>query len=541
MNDLRLVARLPATLAGGWHLLCSLVANATLGPPRQEHSTMNSTPQAVASPKQLLDIAVRHPMRWLIPAIVTVAATGVYALVRQTPWEASQALVVRNDAANNQETLGKFAQPEEMKTVQETILELARSSSVLGAALAEVGPPPACRADAAAWPGEEDVADLREAVKLTPPKGAEFGKTEVFYLKVRDRDRARAVALASALAGQIEARFQRLREAKAASMVGEVEQAVELAAKDLRESTARLSGMERQVGSDLAELRILHDTTSGESALRRTVTEIRNELRQIRAAGKSDEELLKLLKLAQAEPDRLVAMPNTLLQSQSALRRLKDGLVDAQLAASQLLGRMSADHPLVKAAHESQKQIARQVHGELTNAIGAVEVDLRINADRALLLDEQLAVATGRLDKLAALRAPYANQVAETRKWMELMERAQQRLADARASQATAKATSLIARIDAPETGTRPVGPGRAVLLVLGLAGGLVIGFGVLVLSIDAGQLAPPAAAPSSVPAGSTRTVRSNDFPSGNLTPSDRDGSLTSSLKLLATAQGRRN
>jgi len=499
---------------------------------------MNSISQGVVSPGQLLTIAVRHPMRWLVPAIVTFAATGVYTLVHRAPWEASQALVVRNDAATNQDTLGKFAQPDEMKTVQETILELVRSRGVLAAALTEIGPPVDID-EAAAWPGEEDIADLREVVKLTPPKGAEFGKTEVFYLKVRDRDRKRAVAMASALAGQVEASFQKLRDAKAASVVGELEKALDLAAEDLRESTARLSRLEREVGSDLAELRILHDTTSGESALRRTVTEIRNELRQVRAAGKSNERLLSLLKLAQAEPDRLVAMPNTLFESQPALRRLKDGLVDAQLAASQLLGRMSAEHPLVKAAQESQKQIARQVHGELANAIRAVEVDLRINGDRAVLLEEQLAAATGRLDKLAALRAPYANQIAETGKWTELMERAQQRLADARASQATAKATSLIARIDAPETGPRPVGPGRAVLLLVGLAGGLVIGLGVLVLSIDAGESLRPAAAPSPAPSPSARTVRSNRVPRGGLVPSDRDGKLSRALKHLATCQNR--
>jgi uncharacterized protein involved in exopolysaccharide biosynthesis len=421
----------------------------------------------------------------LIPALVTVLAVGAYAMLRQPPWEASQALVIRNDAANNQEALGKFTQPDEMKTVQETILELVRSRSVLATALKEVGPPSDYHGAVAAWPTEEDVADMRETVKLTPPKGAEFGKTEVFYLKVRDPQRGRAVALVSALCGQLEASFQKLRDAKAASVVGELEKAIELAAKDLADSTARLSDLERQVGSDLAELRILHDTTSGESALRRTITEVQNELRQARAARQSNEQLISLLKLAQAEPDRLVAMPNTLLESQPGLRRLKDGLIDAQLAASQLLGRMSAEHPQVQAARESQKQIARDVHGELGNAIRAVEVDLRLNGNRTALLEEQLAATTGRLENLASLRAPYANQVAETRKRMDLMERAQQRLADARASHATAKAASLIARIDSPETGARPVGPGRTMLLAIGLAGGLVIGLGVLVLSID--------------------------------------------------------
>jgi uncharacterized protein involved in exopolysaccharide biosynthesis len=500
---------------------------------------MNSTPQAVASPKQFLELIVRYPARWVIPAVATAMAVGVYAMLRQPPWEASQALVIRNDAAN-QEALGRFTQPDEMKTVQETILELVRSRSVLMESLREIGPPSDYRGAAGAWPTDQDLADLRETVKLTPPKGAEFGKTEVFYLKVRDPQRGRAVALVSALCGQVELSFQKLRDAKAASMVGEVEKAVELAAKDLAESTARLSGLERQVGGDLAELRILHDSTAGESALRRTMTEVQNELRHARGAQKSNEQLIALLKLAQAEPDRLVAMPNTLIESQPGLRRLKDGLIDAQLAASQLLGRMSAEHPQVKAARESQKQIACDVHEELGNAVRAVEVDLRVNTDRTSLLEEQLAATTARLEKLAALRAPYANQAAETRKRMDLMERAQERLADARTGQATAKTASLIARIDSPETGARPVGPGRAMLLAIGLAGGLVVGLGVLVLSIE------PVGHVSNVPSTQRHAedapvaqgqVENMPHRNASLPPGSGAGSLAEALRRLSTLQ----
>jgi len=106
-------------------------------------------------------------------------------------------------------------------------------------------------------------------------------------------------------------------------MVAELQQGMDLAASDLREANVRLGAMERQVGSDLAELRILHDSGSAESVLRRAISEIRNELRQARTTQKSNQELLRLLEVAQGRPDRLVAMPNTLLESQPALRRLK--------------------------------------------------------------------------------------------------------------------------------------------------------------------------------------------------------------------------
>ena len=56
---------------------------------------------------------------------------------------------------------------------------------------------------------------------------------------------------------------------------------------------------------------------------------------------------------------------NRLLDSQPALRRLKDGLVDAQLRTAALQGRMSAEHPEVISAKEAETQVAARVHAEL--------------------------------------------------------------------------------------------------------------------------------------------------------------------------------
>ena len=122
------------------------------------------------------------------------AAALIYAALRPNTWEAVQTLIIRNEAANNDRGPGKFGQVEEMKTVQETILELARSRSVLETAMKQVGPPADCK-NPESWPSDRDVDDFRAEVKLVPPKGAEFGKTEVFYLAVRDHDRNRALAL----------------------------------------------------------------------------------------------------------------------------------------------------------------------------------------------------------------------------------------------------------------------------------------------------------------------------------------------------------
>ena len=153
---------------------------------------MPSTQNQFSDVRQLVQFLRANLRWWLLPAVVIAVSTVVYAVVRPAIWEASQAIIVRNEAAGGDRAPGKFVNPDEMKTIQETILEVAKSRGVLRAALVEVGPPADCP-DAAAWPTERDIFEAREDIVLSPPKGAEFGKTEVFYLNVQSKDRTRSV------------------------------------------------------------------------------------------------------------------------------------------------------------------------------------------------------------------------------------------------------------------------------------------------------------------------------------------------------------
>ena len=460
---------------------------------------MSPTHSSPASFGQWSALLLRHPVRWLLPTLLIGGLAVSYAMVRPSTWEAAQTLIIRNEAANNQAPPGKFSQTDEMKTVQETILELSKGRRVLAEALQKVGPP-ADNAHQGRWPSPEDVADLQDAVKLAPPKGAEFGRTEVFYLRVKSTNRQRAIDLADAVCHQLEASFQELRNKQAQSMIHELEKTVRIEQDDLADSTRRLNELEKQVGSDLGELRILTDATSGDSALRRTITEIRAEIRLARAARQSQEELLGLLEKAQQDPRNLTSTPSQLLGSQPALKRLKEGLIDAQLRSADLEGRMSDGHPLVRAAKQSEEEINHRLHDELASAVRGVQSELRLSDQRMATLEEHQADAARRLDQLAALRATYANLVAETRNRSELVQRAEQRLAEVRGNQATATTADLIARIDQPDTGPLPLGLGRGMLALLGVAFGLVTGLGVVYLTAPAPAVSPLSANPSTAP-----------------------------------------
>lgn len=495
---------------------------------------MNNAP--VVNVAEIIRTIRQHPRRWIVPTLLLTVVAGLYALVRPASWEASQALTVRNDAVNKLDGPGKFRDSGEMKTSQETILEIALSRTVIAAALKEVGPPASNGSVAQNWPSAGDIDGLRDSVKVSPPKGAEFGKTEIFYLKVRDGDRARVVALASALCNSVEASLQQLRETKAAGLIAELTNSVSLADADRQAATDRLAAIERQAGGDLGELRFLHQAASGDSDLRRKTLEIENELRQAKNAQRDNEELAKLLQAAQDDPGRLLATPNSLLDSQPALKRLKEGLVDAQLRTASLMGSMQPVHPLVQAAKAGEQQISQQVHNELNIATRGVEVNLRLNAGRVTALENQLQNSRERLNRLAGLRADYSNLVADVNHRGELLDAARRDLAEARAGQSAAHSASLLSRIDTPDAGTGPVGPSRAMILFAGMFGGLFAGLGLVVLTL---QPTPPAGAPANEPQPVEQVQPSPVAPLAVFQPQS-DLSLRRALERVAGVMGHR-
>jgi uncharacterized protein involved in exopolysaccharide biosynthesis len=213
--------------------------------------------------------------------------------------------------------------------------------------------------------------------------------------------------------------------------------------------------------------------------------ELEAELRTQKATLNGNVELLNLLRDAAEDPGRLLASPSRLLDSQAGLKRLKEGLVDAQLASAKLQGSMSTSHPAVQAAKAAELEISQHLHNELAIAIKGVEVDVRLAQDRIRSLEQQRASVDARRDKISNLRADYSNLVSMSRHRTEILKTAQLELSEARATEAAAHRANLISLIDLPDGGNRPLGPGRVMIVLAGLLGGLVIGAGVIFLSVD--------------------------------------------------------
>jgi uncharacterized protein involved in exopolysaccharide biosynthesis len=448
---------------------------------RHYESSSQSNVGTALHPVDLIRLVRTHVRWWAIPAVVCAVVAGAYSLVAPRQWRATQALIVRPEAARvSDDRIGKFSDLSEMKTVQETILELAKSQSVVQATLREVGPPSPGRA--AQWPTQIDVEDFRSDIDMRPPGGAEFGKTEVFYLTVRNSNRDRASALVAALCSQLEKRMQELRGQNAKGMIAELERTVAMADGDLSTQIGRLSAFEAKVGADLAELRNLNADTGSQGGVSQELQTIDAERRANESHLRESERLLKLLVAAKDDPQQLLATPNSLLVSQPAVSQLKSALVSAQLRTANLLGSRAEAHPFVIAAREAEDLIRGQLNSEVAVAIRGLQVDIELSADREKSLAAKYDGARGRMSRLAEGRAEYANLVASVQNHTRLVETARKSLADARARQAGARSASVISRIDGVEAGVWPIGPTRKTITAAGGVGGLLLGFGLIFL-----------------------------------------------------------
>ena len=446
------------------------------------HARVNPPADFALSPLELVQTLRAYVRWWAIPAAACAVLAALYSLVAPRQWQATQALIIRPEAASvSEEHIGKFSDLSEMKTLQETILELAKSQSVVQATLAEVGPPRKFRRSAP-WPTPLDVEDFRDCLDMRPPGGAEFGKTEVFYLSVRHRDRERASALVAALCGQLEHRMQQLRDQRAQSMIAELQRTVAMADTDLAAQTARLTAFETKIGPDLAELRNLNAEIGGQGEVSQELQAIEAERRANESHHRENVRLLALLTAAQNDPQQLLATPSSLLQSQHAVSQLKNALVNAQVNTANLLGSLTEKHPFVVNAHDAEDLIRQQLYGELAVAIRGLEVDIELGSDREQALAAKWSAARDRLARLAEARAEYANLASSVTNHTRLVEAAGKNLADARARQAGARSASVISRIDGVEAGIRPIGPGRKTITAAGGVGGLLLGFGLVFL-----------------------------------------------------------
>jgi succinoglycan biosynthesis transport protein ExoP len=438
-------------------------------PPIQPVNSLQSVSRGVGG--ILLEHRILFGSSWLFVAVSAV----IYAFCAPQLWPITTSLSMREETGLSHARPGEFASTDARRKSQETVLQLSSSTSVIRAALSRALKDSAVRPLAALEISIDEIEKTQQRIRLTPPKGVDWGASEIFFLTIKDEDVVRGVALSKSLIEEIDLRLRELRRKRGDSLIRELEQSLQLAEEDLRAAMEKMSALEASLGHDLAEMRIMTEPSSGESNLRRTLTEVAAELRQTRSQIDSNQTLLDLLDAARSDPSRLIATPGRLLDSQPSLRKLKEGIVDAENRTSQLRGNLHASHPKVKAAMAIEQQSRRQLFTELALAAEGVKVEIQVGRERLAELESRQDEIEQRLSRLASLRAEYGLLASQVKDRGEVVKRTREQVSEVRASRAAAETVSVLTSVEEPLVGLRTDGPRKLAICLMGVLGGLVL------------------------------------------------------------------
>jgi uncharacterized protein involved in exopolysaccharide biosynthesis len=416
-----------------------------------------------------------------VAAAILVAAFA-YAVLMPTKWDASQSIVVRDNAPRLFGAGLGSRSAENAKNTQQTLQEIVHSRSLLRNVLEQVGPPEAA-SPVDAWPDDQAVAALREEVSLTPPKGIEVGASDVFYLRVRDPDRNRSLQLTNAVYAELAKAYGELRATVAQSEIAELKESVTLAEDNLARATRRVAEIEKEVGVDLVALRMLHQSPTGDTYVFRALTGAVDELRQAKAKQSEYAAMQKMLSQAEENPLVLAAAPPELLQCHPGLSRLIQGLADSRLRCIADASRLTEEHCDMRTLRREEAGIRDGIRQELASAIQGVSAAQELTAVRHATLETLVGGLESRLAKLTDVRAEYSNLVTQVDTRRNLVEDAHRNLAQASAAFTAATASSILSRMDLAEGALRPAGPSRAMVGIGGLLLSVLGGVGIVLLT----------------------------------------------------------
>jgi len=410
------------------------------------------------------------------------AALGAaYSIATQDYWTASQPMVLRDEANGAADRLGRFGSQTDLKAAQETILEMAQNHEVVKFALKQIGPESGGSDES--WLTNEVVAQAaKKRVNIRAPQDGEFGGSEMIYLQVEEVNPQRASDFCNAIYESLSQQMREVRRVRADSMIQELAHARDMARRNLDEASAMMHEIEITFGSDLGDLRNLSEMNIGDGANRRALEDTSRELQAAELELAKQESLYELLAQGLRDPNHLLVSGGEQLNLQTALKRLKDGLIDSQLERSKLASRLTEHNPKMKSAVAAETKIRAEMQSETSLVLRSMEPVLSVERARVEHLRTKQQGIQRRLDRLAEGRTTYAKIAADVKHRTAMLEEAQRSLASAEASRSASLSINLLSKLGPVTTSDNPNGMSSTMLTGGGAAAGLIFGLGAVFL-----------------------------------------------------------
>jgi polysaccharide biosynthesis transport protein len=413
-------------------------------------------------------------------ALCALLALG-YAAGMKKRWRASQTMVLRDDLLGQSFKPGRFPSQETLKNAQETLLHIAKKSSVIREALRESYPE---KAVLESWPSNTLIDETRELISLLAPNGSDFGKTDVVVLSVYQYTPETARQFAEKLSNQIEIHLRLFRSDLLRSMERELQLQYEQAQAEFDDVAAPVRGLVEAAGVDLESLRSFKDT-QGSFELQRILESLKSDKRRYQTELQTARKQLEFLREARANPEQAFVSNNELVQLQHSLKKLTDGLNEAKVVYNNLAGPLLPEHPQLRGARQAIENQKQQIFDEIDLIEASLLTQIELAQSQIDFFQAEEEKYERRMLSINARRVDFQQLTNDLSQRLEALSKLQTSLSEIQSLASTADRVSLVSIVGLPEVGTKPKGVSRAAVVLLGAFGGGLFGLGLAVLKQD--------------------------------------------------------
>lgn len=408
----------------------------------------------------------------IVPAIIGLVLATFYAfLIMPEQWTARRSFLIRDDLSGTAFKPGRFDSEESRKSAQETILEIARRPLVVRSVLKKLGPESFMVGSN--WISDELIENTQEAINISAPNGAEFGKTDAIVLTASASSRDRTRKFIEILSEEIISQTNRVRAMRFESMEMETDLAYKAAIQARDEAIDRLNDLDQQLGSDFGFLSIKGSQTAGVDSIKSEILQKQDELEK-------SEAILGALQQAFNNPETASQLPSAVLVAQPTLEKTMSKLLDLLEELHVAKGRFADKHGRVREIETSIRFAQQQLYDSLTGEMAGVQAGIDLKKRQIARLNDRIEKIKARLIRFSKSRSKHLALSTQVEQLSETANTAKSAWSEIQSRTKAARMVGLLTPTDVAQVNSRPDGIGKKYAMLAGLIAGLMIGVGLI-------------------------------------------------------------
>ncbi len=323
---------------------------------------------------------------------------------------------------------------------------------------------------------DQSVSRLVDAIRLDGPAGSEFGSSQIFFVRLRQRDPKLAQQLLTGLLESFRGRYKHLSTEQAMHLYDETSAAAERAREQLGTATDSFDKFVQEMQGGMSELNSLSGSTTSDSELRRELTAINDQLLPAESELTLQTALLEEMQKARDEGVKQLMLPGSFVRDYPALDVSARELVSARIQMDDVAARTTAQNPEYPAAQERLRLAEKTFNNQLDQVADAVQREIAARTELVEFLQNDKDMFLGKLATLSNKFLQYDGLKQEVARCRAAVADAEKRRSEAFHGVLSTGEETQFATMDGPRTSAEPISPKPALTVTMGLMLGLFCG-----------------------------------------------------------------